>query len=256
MRFTSTKIGRGFVVPIYLCLKLLNLLIRDKFMMKNLFTLIALFCGVQLFAQATFSITPLNPSEIYGPDSDDLKAENHIVNNTNQAKTLRWERTEINLTPDCYTQVCDLTLCYSPNVSTQTFELAPGESGPLSVHLLLPDVIDATAVVRVKYYDVNNPSDSLISVYSITTLTTGTEEQAAAANIKLFPNPTVESFTLEHADMIAAVRIFGLDGRQVSRMEAEPSQAYSLAGLPSGSYIVALENGKGQVVRAMEVRKK
>jgi hypothetical protein len=224
-------------------------------MMKNLFTLITLFCGVQLFGQATFTISPLNPSEIYGPDADDLKAENHIVNQTNVAKHMRWERTELNLTPDCYTQVCDLTLCYSPNVSTQTFDLAPNENGPLSVHLLLPDVIEANAVVRIKYYDVDNPADSLISIYTISTLVTGTEEQAAAANIKLFPNPTVESFTLENADIVSAVRIFALDGRQVSRFNAEPSQVYSLAGQSAGSYIVVLENKQGRVLRAVEVRK-
>ncbi len=225
-------------------------------MMKNLFTLVALLGFTQLFGQATFNIAPLNPSEVYGPDSDDLKAENHITNLTDQVKTIRWERTEINLTPDCLTQVCDLIYCYSPSVSTKTFELGPNENGPLSVHLLLPDVIEANAVVRVKYYDVNNPADSIVSVYTISTLVTGTEEEAAAANIRLFPNPTVESFTLENADQVAAVRIFTLAGRQVTRMNTVPSQVYSLAGQPAGSYIVALENAKGRVVRAMEVVKR
>lgn len=55
-------------------------------MMKNLFTLVALLGFTQLFGQATFNIAPLNPSEVYGPDSDDLKAENHITNLTDQVK--------------------------------------------------------------------------------------------------------------------------------------------------------------------------
>ena len=57
-------------------------------------------------------------------------------------------------------------------------------------------------------------------------------------------------------DQVAAVRIFTLDGRQVTRMNTVPSQVYSLAGQPAGSYIVALENAKGRVVRAMEVVKR
>ena len=79
--------------------------------------------------------------------------------------------------------------------------------------------------------------------------------ESAAARINLFPNPTVESFTLENAEMVAAVRIFSLDGRQVSRIEAEPSQVYSLASQPAGSYIVVMENKKGDVVKSLEIRK-
>ncbi|MCC6279634.1 MAG: T9SS type A sorting domain-containing protein [Saprospiraceae bacterium] len=224
-------------------------------MMKNLFTLLAVLCCSTLFAQNTYSIAPLFPQETYGPDADDLKAENTIVNLSPDVKSIRWERTVITLTPDCETQVCDLEYCYSPAVSTKTFELGPNEAGPLSVHLLLPDVISATAVVRLKFYDINNPADSIISVYTISTLVTGTEEEAAAARINLFPNPTVESFTLENAEMISAIRIFSLDGRQVSRMEAEPSQAYSLANQPAGTYVVVMENKQGNYVKAIEVRK-
>lgn len=250
-----TKIDRGFGLLAYLCLKLLNLLFTDKFMMKNLFTLLTALCCSTLFAQNTYSILPLYPQETYGPDADDLKAENTITNLSPIVKNIRWERTVITLTPDCETQVCDLEYCYSPAVSTKTFELGPNEIGPLSVHLLLPDLISATAVVRLKFYDINNPADSLISVYTISTVVTGTEEEAAAANINLFPNPTAESFTLKNADLVSAIRIFTLDGRQITRTEAEPSQVYSLATQPAGTYIVVMENKQGNFVKAIEVRK-
>lgn len=223
--------------------------------MKNLFTLLALFLCAQVFGQSAFSISPLNPTEVYGVDADDPKAENSIVNQTNVSKNITWERTIINLTQDCFTYVCDPTYCYGPASSVKTFALAPNAVGNISVHLLLPDFIPATTVVRLKFFDSQNPADSLITVYTVSTEVTSTEEEIAAADIKLFPNPTVESFTLENADMISAVRVFSLDGRQVSRFEAEPSQVYSLAGQPAGSYIVVLENAKGQVLRSMEVRK-
>ena len=255
MGLASTKIDRGFGLPTYLCLKLLNLLITDKFMMKNLFTLIAFLCCAQLFGQAVFSIAPLNPQATYGSDADDPKAENTIYNLTTTAKNIRWERTILNLSADCETYVCDPLYCYGPSASAKTFPLDPSGTGNISVHLLLPDVISATTVVRLKFFDESNPADSIVTVYTVSTEVVGTEEEAAAARIKLFPNPTVESFTLENADLVSAIRIFSLDGRQVSRMEAEPSLVYSLAGQPTGSYIIVMENQKGQVLRSMEVRK-
>lgn len=224
-------------------------------MMKNLFTLFALFCCAQAFGQSAFSISPLNPTEVYSIDADDPKAENTIVNQTGLSKNISWERTIINLSEECYTYVCDPAYCYGPTAEAKTFTLGPNAFGYVSVHLLLPDFIPATTVVRLKFYDEQNPADSTITLYTVSTEVSGTEEQAAAAAIKLFPNPTVESFTLENADMIASVRIFALDGRQVSRFEAEPSQVYSLAGQPAGSYIVVMENAKGQVLRSVEVRK-
>ncbi len=252
----ATKIDRGFGLPAYLCLKLLNLLFTDKLIMKKLFTIFAILYTAHLFGQAAFSVTPLNPQESYGPDADDPKAENTIVNHTSVAKNIRWERTIINLTADCETYVCDPQYCYGPASSEKTFPLPANGEGNISVHLLLPDVISATTVVRLKYYDELNPADSIISVYTVSTVVTGAEEAAAAARIKLYPNPTVESFTLENADMVSAVRIFALDGRQVSRFEAEPSQVYSLANQPAGSYIVVMENKQGQVVKSTEVSKR
>lgn len=223
--------------------------------MKNLFTLIAVLCCAHLFAQASFNLNPLNPTEAYGSGADDLKAENIISNSSGTNKTLRWERTIISLTADCEVQVCDLNLCYSASVSTKTFALNAGVSGPISVHLRPLDDFSASTVVRLKFYDVDNPADSLISIYTISSEITGTAEEAAAAQIKLFPNPTVESFTLDHADMIAAVRIFTLDGRQVARLTATPGQVYSLANQPGGTYIVVMENKQGNYLKSVEVHK-
>lgn len=223
--------------------------------MKNLFTLLALFCGATLFGQSAFSIEPLNPTAVYGVNADDPKAENIIQNLTGGNLHVSWERSIINITPECETYVCDPAYCYGPNAEAKTFTLTANDTGLVSVHLLLPDFIPATTVVRLKFFHAQNPADSVITVYTVSTQVSSTEEQAAAAGIKLFPNPTVESFTLSNADMIAAVRVFSLDGRQVSRFDAEPSQVYSLAGLTAGSYIVVLENEKGKVLRSMEVRK-
>ncbi len=224
-------------------------------MMKNLFTLFALVCCASLFGQSTFSIEPLNPTAVYDANADDPKAENIITNLTSGNNHISWERTIINITQDCDTYVCDPVYCYGPNAQAKTFTLSANDTGLVSVHLLLPDVMSATTVVRLKFFDTQNPADSIITVYTVSTEVTGTDEQAAAAAINLFPNPTVESFTLANADMISAIRIFSLDGRQVSRFEAEPSQVYSLAGYPAGAYIVVMENAKGQVVRSVEVRK-
>jgi hypothetical protein len=225
--------------------------------MKNLFSLLFVALAAPMFAQGIFSVAPLNPSAVYPLSADDPKAENRVTNNASTTKNIRWERTIIDLCSDgCDTYVCDPVYCYGPNASAKTFPLESGAQGLVSVHLLRNDpALNGWAVVRLKFFDVDNPADSLLSVYTVNAQTVSTAEQTAAAQVKLYPNPTVDFFTLENAEVVAAIRVFSLDGRQTAYWTADTNQQYSLAGHNAGNYIVVLESKAGQALRAIEIVK-
>ncbi|MDO8969997.1 MAG: hypothetical protein Q7U74_04860, partial [Saprospiraceae bacterium] len=64
-------------------------------------------------------------------------------------------------------------------------EPAPGQAGSGIVHLKLTNL--------------DNPLDTLTAIYTYNTLSS--TQNLPAANVKLFPNPTVDFFTLDKSDV-------------------------------------------------------
>lgn len=225
--------------------------------MKNLFftLLIALFTGASAFAQ-TFNLSPDTVITIVTVDSMDISSHNDLTNLTNSSRSIRWERTIISVDPDTLlTQICDPNACYLPPVSTKIYTLAAGATVPMIVHLLNNSGGPASAIVQLKYTDLADPTNPQFSYYFFDAIV-GTDEQLPAANVKLFPNPFVESFSLDNAGEVARIRVYGTDGRLVFNQIAQSDNVYSLAGQPAGTYLVALQSKSGKLFQAIKVVKK
>lgn len=227
--------------------------------MKRSVTLLLLFLGLVSapIAQTTFNISTNSVWTIAESGDDDVEGHIVIHNPTNAVQPIKWERTIVNITSGCHTQVCDLNYCYIATVSTKTFNISPDSTGNIIVHFVNEDLLEgATALVHLKMSNVNNPADSAVITYLFTPETSGTKDGLPAANVKLFPNPTTDYFLLENAEAVQRIRLFSLDSREAARFTATPGQSYSLAGLPSGTYLLALEDKNGQVFQALSVVKK
>ncbi len=225
--------------------------------MKNLiFTLFAaLLIPDFISAQASsFTIVPIPSYVTAPPETFDTAAIATIKNVSNVRDSFHWERIVIELPGGFRTAVCDPVQCYFENVNSQSFVLEPGEEGALDLHFYNYGQESGSGLVRVKVNNVKNPSDSLSGVYYYNT-TSGTDDPLPAANVRLFPNPFTEGFTLDHADDVAAVRVFSLLGREVAYFTPSANQRYSLVEQPAGTYIIALIAQNGQVFQALEVRK-
>ncbi|MDX1912265.1 MAG: T9SS type A sorting domain-containing protein [Saprospiraceae bacterium] len=226
--------------------------------MKNLIFTLLLVCGLAQLAAAqspsAFEVTP-NPSDtITTMDTYDSPAHGHIHNVSNAPITVRWERNIISLSPNIETAVCDPIQCWFPSVGTKTFTLNANEGGQMTVHFYNATGGAASGIVHVKLTNLGNPSDTLTAVYTWSTLT-GTND-LPLANVKLFPNPTTEYFTLENADEVASMRLFTLDGREVARFNASPDHIYSIANQPLGNYVLSFEDKNGQLFQAVEIQKR
>lgn len=208
------------------------------------------------FAQATFEVTHDTVSVEVELDNTDIEALNHVTNLTSTTRNIKWERTIINLEPDTLEiQVCDPDACFASWVDTHTFILPGDTTVPISVHLIKKLEQDGSGLVQLKITDVADPNNPHYSYYIFNSLSSGTNEQLPVANVKLYPNPVVESFSLENAEEVSRVRVFSIDGRQVAIFAAAPGQTYSIADQPIGAYIVALESKTGKIFQAVEVRK-
>ncbi|HRI58117.1 MAG TPA: T9SS type A sorting domain-containing protein [Saprospiraceae bacterium] len=224
--------------------------------MKKLLLLCLPFFATAAFAQATFQMNPDTVNVGVELDNTDIEAHNLMTNLTSTNRSIKWERTIISMEPDTLkTQVCDPVACFAYWIDTHTFTLTADTTIPMIVHLLKDLDQDASAIVQLKITDLADPGNPQYSYYVFNSAASGTNEQLPAANVKLYPNPVVESFTLENADAVSRIRVFSLDGRQVAVFAATSGQTYSLATQPVGAYIVALESKTGKVFQALEVRK-
>ncbi|MCW5923252.1 MAG: T9SS type A sorting domain-containing protein [Saprospiraceae bacterium] len=225
--------------------------------MKNLlFTLVfSLFTASLVLAQS-FTISPDTVTVFATPDIFDVEAHNEMTNMTNNTITIRWERTILVNPGNLDVQVCDPILCYAPFVDTRTFPLVGDTTITMIIHLLNPEELDPyNAVVQMVYTDVDNPSNTKTSIYVFNIETTSTNNPQPLANVKLYPNPVTEYFSLDNAEEVGRVLVFARDGRQVATFNAATNQTYSIATLPTGAYVVALESKKGRVFQAIEVKK-
>lgn len=229
-----------------------NLLISDILLMKNLiFTLLFVLSAVLTVQAQTFSLSA-DTAWVAGPiNIDDIETHIDIVNLINSARDIKWERTELVLNPvgmpisDLYTQVCDANACWGGATSTKTFVLDAGATVPMIVHLRNFTAQAANAVVQLKFTDLAFPDNPQFAYYFLDASLTGTHD-LPAADVQLFPNPVVESFTLTNSEDVARVRVFNTDGRLVLDAAAQPGNVYMLKDQPAGSYAVVLaaQNGK------------
>jgi hypothetical protein len=225
-------------------------------MKKLIFTLaFALFACSFAFAQ-TFFMHPDTVSVEAPGDEYDVEVHNDIDHLPPDGDTvfIKWTRT-ILVNPDNWpVQVCDPEACFASWIDTNTFPLVTDTV--IIVHLLNEDFEEPYyAVVQLEFMDLANPTESQFSYYIFYIGTVGTDEQQPAANVKLFPNPVVESFSLENAADVHRIVVFSTDGRQVATFQPSAEQTYSLNGLPTCAYAVALEAQNGKIFQVISIRK-
>ena len=226
--------------------------------MKKLSTTFILALGLAgvTFAQ-TFSLSPSPVQTLVTSATLDTTAENEIINLEGVTKTLRWTRTEICMNPaGVKSKICDLNTCYTAAVSTKEFDLEPNQTGPIIVHFVNTTGQEGSGIIHLKMVNIANPADSTSAIYLFNACSTvGANEVLPVANVNLFPNPVVESFTLGNDQDVAFIRVFGIDGRWVASFNGIPGSTYSIADQPAGNYIISLEDEQGRIFQAIEIHK-
>jgi len=208
-------------------------------------------------AQSTFSVADTEVWVIAPASVEDAEGHTTIQNLTNATQTIRWERTNVDTTPGCQSQVCDLNLCYLPTVSTKTFNIAPNATGNLIMHFLNPNAIEgASGVIHLKLRNVEFPSDSVNIVFLFTSDLSDAKDLSSAVRVSVFPNPATDYFQLDNAEGVHRIRVLSLDSREVARYTATPGASYPMAGLSAGSYMLALEDKNGQIFQSLNLVKR
>ena len=224
--------------------------------MKNLLLTFLLFIGITAVvnAQSAFLLEPVPASAFGTDDMPDVPVDAHISNISSTTAHLKWERSIIELTSTCQIAVCDPNVCWGKSLETMNFDLEPHAGGAMVVHFYDNGAFCA-GIVHVKISNLDVPTDTITGVYLFNQ--SSSVKDLPAANVKLYPNPVTDFFSLENGENVAAIRVFALDGRVMTRFDAITSNnVYSLQNLPVGNYVISLEDKNGETFQAMELHKK
>ncbi len=222
-------------------------------MKKITFTFLTLlFLGFTSVAQSAFLIVH-NPANGFDESArPSIKIKTEITNLTGNTLNLKWDRNVLVLPSPMTTQICDPLYCYFEEVSTGMFMIAPFATDTVSIIFLNPTGQNQVALVDMVITNKDNLTDVQPIHFQLNPVV-GTKD-LPEPTVRFFPNPFVETFTLDNADAVANIRIFSMDGRQVAFMNANPGEVYTL-NQPAGMYIMALEDDKGNVFQTVEVNK-
>jgi hypothetical protein len=173
-----------------------------------------------------------------------------------------WKLDRTAATPaDWVFSICDVNTCYAPGVETcppsTPNTMNSGDTITFIIYLN-PKATKGSSDIGFKLYSVNDVN----AVFAETTLyfeiegTTSVEDENNVANIKLYPNPTVDFFQIDNDSSVERVAVYSIVGREIFSFKHEIGQAYSVSDLSNGFYLARLFDKDGKSVKVIRFTKK
>jgi hypothetical protein len=217
-------------------------------MKKYILTLIiALFVTA---ANAQFTFGPLTKSASGSASQDELVTYAYVKNTGAFNTTYVWYMIPKSFPGGWESAICDKNTCYDVTVTSATFDLAPGDSGTMQVHLY-PHNVAGTANVEVMVFEKNTDSTNAPKgVYSFNTWALSTKSVEKRNNVEIYPNPatTQLNITLETTKPIT-IEVYNVLGQlKMKHVHNGGTSTMDLNELPTGIYFLRYTNAAGQVI--------
>jgi hypothetical protein len=210
---------------------------------------ILLACFLILSAwSAQAQIVLLSADTVYtsGPASEFEIVAYANVRNTNESPVnMRWVKLNNQATTGWLSTICDVNLCYPDNVDSADFTLAGNSIGNVDGHFY-PNNIVGSGTMRVRIYQISNPSNSVIVTF-IGSTTGVSVNQLSKPTLKVYPVPTDNYLFLETTASFenADIEIYNMIGKRVAQFRSSAMKSrVSVGHLPKGQYIIRLNNGR------------
>ena len=113
-------------------------------------------------------------------------------------------------------------------------------SGNVALH---PDWVEEEMYVLV--FIENDTEEAIENAGASVNATTSTDQQARSADFSLFPNPTSDRVLIS-GGQVSQWAVYSITGTLISEGSGLHNRSVSLAGHPSGPYILRLQNRKGE----------
>lgn len=213
-------------------------------MKKILFVAFLLLAGWSAKAQ----IILLSNDTVYtaGPATEfEIVAYANVRNTSESPANLRWVKLNNQVTSGWLSTICDVNLCYPDNVDSADFTLAGNSIGNVDGHFY-PNNIVGNGTLRVRVYEISNPSNSVIVTF-IGSTTGASVNHLSKPSLKVYPVPTDNYLFVETAAAFeyADIEIYNMIGKKVAQFKNNGLKSrISVGHLPKGQYIIRMNNGQ------------
>ncbi len=227
--------------------------------MKQIFTLIFAITLSAMVAQV--SIVPGTLAKTISETGDHLYSLS-ITNAGSSPVTVWWKvKKGSTFSPQWNTQTCDLYTCYANNFdecpASKPQTIAAGATVAYSMHFFPNGVVGSSTISFELYSDKSfktlvaqtDPTGVLIADKSLSTKTPTT------ADLKVFPNPTEDYFTIKNDAGVAKISIFNIVGKEVDSYKHVSGSTYNVSDYVRGLYIVRLIDVRGKTLKSIRLNK-
>lgn len=217
--------------------------------MKQIVTLLVLTASVGTVPAQSFSVSQ-SSAVVNGSFTDnEFYTGIKVYNNTSSNLMVRWVRTQQIMPPTWRTSVCNDYYCFGMYTDSAAFTMLPGDSDMVQIHFY-PANTPGNAIIPVRLYTVNDPSDSLtITFYANAPV--GIKEQHAEG-FSIYPNPVTDKLRLTFSIPVMEldIEIYNALGQRVKNervSNVQHSVQVDVDQLLPGYYFMRVEERDGAV---------
>lgn len=84
--------------------------------------------------------------------------------------------------------------------------------------------------------------------------TLGINEVSELEDVTLYPNPATNQFQIKGLQEDTEITVYDINGRQIQKQTINPNQSVSIQEIPSGMYVVNIQNNSGAITKKLIVR--
>ncbi len=208
-----------------------------------------------LFSQSGFSVYPANASiDIDNPDLDYVK-QGFVVNTSDAVLKLRWVKKAQSKPDISDAAICDNVVCWNPSRNESDFSIEVGDSSNFDFHYY-PNGNAGNAVYKVSVEEVAKPDNKAELTFTINDATTSNALFPGEENVRIYPNPATDYFSVDGIDQLKRVIVINLVGQEVKRFSASLKAKYNISELIRGLYLIRLVDNKEQVIKTVRLSKR
>jgi len=243
--------------------------------MKQILLTLFIFINVGLNAQIEYSPADITLDTIIELSDEWISAKIYanLENNTTDPVSLRFNITSDDAPSQWEVQLCvndDTGGCFSWGVASNV-DASIGIDVPLNIvangssimdlglrpkgvlgcgsyNVTITTVDDLSTVLATGTYNFKINTDPNCETVSISNFD--------KASIKIFPNPTIDYFTITDNNYVKDIEIFNIVGKRMKLNSFQNGQAINVASYPNGLYLVRMLGDDGEVLKTTRLTKR
>jgi len=208
---------------------------------------------VKISAQSKLSLLPSSAIISVSPDSNDTRIKVIVKNNGNKRARINWERINTMIPNSWNSFVSDANTIWSQviNKSPKSLEIAPKGIQTIEIGVR-PNGTTGTAQIEFIIKEEGNYTTAPSAKFIFQTKTATSE--TLGNNVRLFPNPVIDVFSVE-GEQLDKIVIYNMLGRMVKTLKIQEGAHFNISDLPEGLYVARVMNNAGTPVKTIRLTK-